>query len=1454
MIPYYENLYRKAGIRKTDQLTSATPPLLPTKAVELPRASIFHYVGNGILDAGPDSQDLLYRSYNKQIMIGHVVENGDNLSKPRKLAEPPAQDIRAFRNRNPRFKTMLDLEAATRDDLTLVVYNYAFIPRYYHYSRAIYTEYHKWWNQQAAVWENIAKVAEASPRHQFIRVALPRIIPSLEKLNQAADGGMNQLLLKTFNSAEAFFFIELWKWFGDNRASSLLAKVPVEKMDRINLIFQESGKCFIMNLGLINRWRKPAKVEIPEGDKTSYQGYQPKNVQRYWLRLMISLMKVRTGEETQEKNAAAEATGQAKENQSGTGPTGPVDQPVTGAKPGASSSTGTTVTEVVASGITGCNVASDDEQADPASVNEPEDLVAPADEDIELEKQIDAELAELERINEKVQDLEAPPELQPDVPGTATEGELENGVKTVCERLAPYGLITANEMLRHTKLASSYKTLKAPDGKSTLAEFIQIPPEVLKIEAPSKIKDIPTVLDKTMLKSSLLDFDPRYVKHVMQRDVAGMVMNLQRAGVSITGYEVERDDNVMGASDWYTVRIVPVEGVATSVRFKLPVIDEDGNYTANGVKYRMRKQRGDLPIRKIAPDRVALTSYYGKIFASRSSKKVNNYDEWLRTEIMAAGENPENKVITGLHPADVFDNLFVCPRAYGSIAMSFRTFSVLPPVAEGQPRSPMYHMLFDHTKREETFGAEALKRYERDGMVLVGESINGDFLALDDNAMLYRCSEGKVNQFMHLEAFLGLDSSRAPVNFAELRMAGGVSIPIGLILGYELGLERLMSLLKVTPRRVAVGARKYLEPHEYALEFADETLIFSREDRLASLVLAGFTEYHRAIRNFNVTDYDKRDVYLNTLESNRIGVRYLREIDLMFQLFVDPITRDLLIEMKEPTDFRGLLLRSCELLMNNQHPDELDPAFMRIKGYERMPGAVYSELVRAIRSHNARAGKKNLQLDVPPYAVWQNITRDPSIALVEDINPIKNLKDPEAVTYSGTGGRSSRSMTKHTRAYHPNDMGTISESTKDSSDVAINTYTSADPQFTSLRGMSSRYDLKNADPTSLLSSAALISPAADKDDPKRVNFIGIQHDHGIACSGYSQLMVRTGYEQVIGHRTTDLFCYTARKPGKVISLSETGMVVEYTDGETKGIELGRRFGKAGGLTIPHEVLTGLRIGQSFKEGDTLCYNSGFFEPDVLNPAQMVYKGGVMARVALFESPLTLEDSSAISTKLAGRMTTKSTKIRDIVVKFDQVISNLVKQGDSVESESILCIIEDAVMVNTKLFDQQALDTLRGFDAHQPKAKSKGVVERFEVFYHGDKEDMSESLRALANSADRDLSRRSRSAGKPAYTGSTDDDFRADGNPLVLDTMAIRIYITTDVIAGIGDKGVFGNQMKTVIGEVFDAPIYGDSGQEIDAYFGQKSIGDRIVSSPEFMGTLAMNLEFIGEEAVRLYES
>ena len=300
------------------------------------------------------------------------------------------------------------------------------------------------------------------------------------------------------------------------------------------------------------------------------------------------------------------------------------------------------------------------------------------------------------------------------------------------------------------------------------------------------------------------------------------------------------------------------------------------------------------------------------------------------------------------------------------------------------------------------------------------------------------------------------------------------------------------------------------------------------------------------------------------------------------------------------------------------------------------------------------------------------------------------------------------------------------------------------------------------------------------------NFIAVQNSHSIACDGYGQLPIRTGYEQVVAHRTSDLFALTAKKSGKVKSVSETGIVLEYDDGEIKGIELGRRFGNAAGLIIPHSVSADMKEGQKFKEGDLVCHNDGFFERDFLDPNNVVLKSGIMVKTALLESTTTLEDSSAISLKTAKLLTTNATKIKQVVVSFDQSVRRLVKVGDVLESENILCIIEDAVTAGNDLFDEDSLDTLKLLSAQTPQAKTKGTVERIEVYYHGEKEDMSDSLRNLVNASDRELKKRCESSGKQAFTGSVDEGYRIDGNPLILDTLAIKIYMTADVPATIGD--------------------------------------------------------------------
>lgn len=1424
MMKLYKDFYRMYGVRKDAQFLAPVMPLIAD--LKLPRDSIYHHVGQAsVLDSGPASDDIMFNQYNKPIYVGHIVRNGDDLGHPRPVSLVADNEVRPYHTRNRRFKRMQDLEAVQRDDQTLIIYNYAFIPRFYAYNRSVYTDYNRWHNQQAAVWQNIADLMIANNRQHFIRAQLPKILPSVADLNTATNN-MNQKMVTLFDTPESLFLLELWKWFGEDRETSLVSKVDKQHYSRVNIVFLESGRWVCFNLGLLDSWRKATKEELKKNPEANEKGLDASTLQRRFLRLVMSLFEARTVASSEITQVADRAPADDKSAAGAPVVDKAVKVPVLDRKTGK--------VQLVSPAESGEVLVH--------TIDAPDDSADSITDSTEISTKIDADLAELENISIRVRGVlnEQGQKVKEVVIEEAAT--LDEAYIKVARRYSESGDLSAAEYLRFEKAASAYKSIKAPDG-TTLDKFIVIPKEAVALpESPNVVSDIPTVTDKTMLKSSLQTFDSKYVKEVFPRDVASMVLNVQNAGIAVTDYQVEEVKTVLGSYLDTTVKVLPIEGAPSTWRFKLPLLNEDGSYMANNVKYRLRKQRADLPIRKVAADRVALTSYYGKTFVTRSTKRVNDYGRWLSNAVMAKGLDDGDLTVKDMYPGNVFDHLFVSPRLYSILAMSFRGFSVSG-----------FELSFDHSRRKSNYGEDTLKQYETDGAVVFGKNNKGQFLVMHKDDSLYVADQGKLIEFPPMEELLHLDGTRAPVDFSEVKVFGN-AIPVGFVLAYEMGLQRLIDMLGVTPRRVQAGSRTNMLPHEYSLVFADETWIFSRNDAKAAMILAGFNEYRQAIRQYNAYDFDKRDVYWNVLDANKLSTRYIREMDLLYQMFIDPITKELLIDMREPTDFRGLLLRASEMLLTDSHPDELDSAYMRLRGNERMAGAVYSELVKAIRLHNGRSGKSRFPIDLYPHAVWQNIAKDPSNSLISEINPIQNLKEIEAVTYSGVGGRNSRSMTKHTRAYHDNDMGTISESTVDSGSVAINTFTPADPQFNSLRGTSRRYEIGKTGATALLSTSALLSVGSDKDDPKRVNFIAIQHSHGVACKGYSQAAVRTGYEQVLAHRVGDLFAVTAKQSGKVISKSDTGVVVEYADGKTQGYEIGRRFGAAAGLTIAHNVVSYLEEGQKFKEGDILSFNEGYFEKDVLNPRNVVWKSGILVKTVVMETTQTLEDSSSISQRLADQLRTPITKVRTIVVRFDQKVDRLVKVGAEVASEDILCVIEDPVDGENFLFDQESLDTLRVLGSQTPTAKARGVVERVEVFYHGEKEDMSDSLRTLATASDRELMKRNKSVGQEAFTGSVDESFRVDGDPLMLDRLVIRFYITTEAAAGAGDKGVFGNQMKTVFGEILPGEIKTEDGQVIDAVFGYKSIADRIVLSPEIIGTTTVLLDVIAQEAVRRYYS
>ncbi len=354
--------------------------------------------------------------------------------------------------------------------------------------------------------------------------------------------------------------------------------------------------------------------------------------------------------------------------------------------------------------------------------------------------------------------------------------------------------------------------------------------------------------------------------------------------------------------------------------------------------------------------------------------------------------------------------------------------------------------------------------------------------------------------------------------------------------------------------------------------------------------------------------------------------------------------------------------------------------------------------------------------------------------------------------------------------------------------------------------------------------------------------------------GSHQNMFRTGYDYIVPNRTSDLFAFCAKQDGKVISLNDKGVIVEYVDGTQKGVNLGRQYGKAEGSTYPFDIIAIVKAGQTFKKGDPIAYNTSFFEVDYLDPTKIVMKFSKVVKTALIETAQTFEDSSSISSKLSKQLASKTTKIKSFTVSFKQNVLNVVKAGQAINPKDILLTIEDEITSSNNNFDSNALSTLQKLSKQSPKAKLIGYIDKVEVLYHGDKEDMNDSLKALADASDKLLAQECRSTGKAVITGQVNEDYRVAGKPLILDNAEIRVYITISTKASVGDKASFASQMKSVHGEVMNYKVTTETGEEIDAFFSFRSIYKRIVTSPIVIGTTITLLKIAAKKVVEAYKS
>lgn len=185
-----------------------------------------------------------------------------------------------------------------------------------------------------------------------------------------------------------------------------------------------------------------------------------------------------------------------------------------------------------------------------------------------------------------------------DVPVTPDKVNVEDvftqRIKEQTRQLSEIGVMTAKAADRVERDSRRFEEIKDPFGSGkTMAEAMKVTPDDLTMPEDTAIKDRTTIIDKSMLNIPIKKFHQKYVGKLLNKHVMQSVMSLQNLGVMVKDYQVETVLDSMNHYQIHSVTVKPVRGRQSTLRFRLPVINEDGRFISNGQKQRMRLQRAD---------------------------------------------------------------------------------------------------------------------------------------------------------------------------------------------------------------------------------------------------------------------------------------------------------------------------------------------------------------------------------------------------------------------------------------------------------------------------------------------------------------------------------------------------------------------------------------------------------------------------------------------------------------------------------------------------------------------------------------------------------------------------------------------------------------------------------------------------------------------------------------------
>lgn len=1054
----------------------------------------------------------------------------------------------------------------------------------------------------------------------------------------------------------------------------------------------------------------------------------------------------------------------------------------------------------------------------------------------------------------------------PSYDGDTNTDELQKFIQNAAKDIEDLSKKSIREDTRLTPLQKQRMEQIAQEWKEV--KLNNVPLKDLVVGTPSTVKTSENTVDlkgfkeyggdASMEKSSISSFDEDYLKHSFDKDLASVLVSVAKNGMYLTDIKSEKIVNQMNRETKYNVTYTDNMRKNHHIKFSIPEIDEYGLCWINGSEKRLRKQRVSLPICKVSPTRVTLNSNFNKTLVERNTTVAHSfYPYFLRMTSRAA----EKKVILEYGLVDLQGK--VLPYEYTQLAKHH------PKMTLGD-----VDFSFDFDNRIEIAhntlkdDVESLNELEKEYGVLFGidkESNVNYFIKLDGTVNIVDCeSKSLVEQgnFIDIVSKI-LDVSMSPLQeYVEMKILDK-QIPVGFILCYRFGLLHMLKYLKADYKIYQKGVRKQVNPSDVILDFADVSIVIKRVPYVNSLIFAGLNFFK--IKDVTFAEMNDKNIYYDLLASKGYSLNYIKGIDTHFDFFIDPITADVLTQMKEPSNFKDLIIRATALLSTEEHMNPSASSNFRFRGYEMIPAIVYNEVARGLdRYRNKSLGATNV-FSINAEAVKQRFLQDQLVSNTDGLNPLQDLRERTMFSHTGFGGRDIETFMINDRKFTDDARGVISEGTVAGSNVAVVAQLSMDPTITNTRGMCKSKGVGELNPTEMLSATALVLPGITQDDGKRAYLAGLQITQYMPTHEGEVSPIRTGYERVLAQRSRPPYAYPAKMDGKILEINEDIhlMKIEYSDGTQDVVPFGDQLSRnssSGFYNTNRMVINNFKVGDKFKAQDILSYNKDCFQADPYSK-QVDWKIGVLANVALVECDDTLDDCSAITTTLAAKLGVTPVHPFTVMLSKDTVVHSYKKLGDHVEiREPMITYDKSEVPDSLRSSDAAVLEVLAKINKATEKAHHAGHICKIEAYYTCPISEMSESLQAIVKTCIKPQNAMSKFANGTARedkfvaSGTITTDYRVDGIVPEDDSVILKFYISEDVDMDAGSKIVYSTELKSVVGYIIPQQLDTESGDvKVDALMSMRAANARIVYSPFVTGACNRVLEKLQDDVIKMFD-